>query len=170
MNIDITCIKDGFHGDTSRTFYVGEVSESTKSVVQCAYQAMLKGISQVRRGGTTGDIGFAIDKYVTRKGFYPVQEIGGHGIGRGFHEEPFVPSVGKKGKGVVLKAGQCITIEPMVNETSCAIKEFPIANSEIKYYETGDRSLSAQFEHTVLVTNEGYEILTTPPADFIVGY
>ena len=172
VNVDITCIKDGFHGDTSRTFYVGEVSERAQAVTHCAYEAMCKGIEQVRAGLTTGDIGFAINKHVTRRGFYPVQEIGGHGIGRNFHEDPFVPSFGKKGHGDILQTNSCITVEPMVNETAVAIKELEITDSEIKYYETSDRSLSAQFEHTVLVREEGKscEILTQPEEAFEVGY
>lgn len=170
VNIDVTCIKEGFHGDTSRTFYVGEVSEKAKAVTECAYEAMMKGIGQVKAGHTTGDIGFAINKWVTRKGFHPVLEIGGHGIGRSFHEEPFVPSYGKKGKGMVLKTHCCITVEPMVNETKAPIKEFDIPDSEIKYYETSDKTLSAQFEHTLLIQEEGYEILTLPETSFEVGY
>ena len=170
VNIDITCIKDGFHGDTSRTFYVGEVSEQAKSLTECTFQAMLKGIEKIKEGATTGDIGFAINKQATRKGFYPVEEIGGHGIGRNFHEEPFVPSVGKKRHGEVLKAGCCITVEPMINETPAPLKEFAIPGSEIKYYETSDKSLSAQFEHTVLITKEGAEILTLPEKSFKTGY
>jgi len=170
VNIDVTCIKDEFHGDTSRTFYVGDVSKEAKIITQCAYEAMLKGIAEVKAGKTTGDIGFAINKYITRKGFYPVQDIGGHGIGRNFHEDPFVPSFGKKGKGVVLKENACITVEPMVNQTGADIKEFDIANSEIKYYETTDKSLSAQFEHTILITKEGHEVLTHPEEDFEIGY
>ena len=170
INIDVTCIKDGFHGDTSRTFYVGEVSERAKTVTECAYEAMVRGIEQVKADNTTGDIGFAINKYVVRKGFYPVLEIGGHGVGKNFHEEPFVPSYGKKGRGDVLHAHTCITVEPMVNETGAPIKEFDIPNSEIKYYETSDLVLSAQFEHTVLITEEGCEILTIPETEFEVGY
>lgn len=170
VNIDVTCIKEGFHGDTSRTFYVGEVSQKAKRITECAYQAMLKGIEQVKAGNTTGDIGFAINKYVIRKGFYPVLEIGGHGIGKNFHEDPFVPSKGKKGKGVVLRTGCCITVEPMINETSAPIKEFDIPGSEIKYYETADQTLSAQFEHTVLIQEDGCEILTLPSEDFMIGY
>ena len=170
VNIDITCVKEGFHGDTSRTFYVGEVSQKAKAVTECAYHAMMKGIERVRAGNTTGDIGFAISKYVVRKGFFPVEEIGGHGVGRNFHEEPFVPSVGKKGKGVALRAGRCLTVEPMVNETSAGVKEFDISGSEIKYYETSDGTLSAQFEHTVLIQEEGCEILTLPEEPFKIGH
>lgn len=160
INVDVTCILDGFYGDTSRMFYVGQVSEKAKSICQVAEEAMWKGIEEVRAGATTGDIGFAINKLVTRKGFFPVQDIGGHGIGSVFHTDPFVPAIGKKGKGPKLIAGCCITVEPMINETSAPLKEFDIEGSTIKYYETGDGSLSAQFEHTVLITPTGYEIMT----------
>ena len=170
INIDVTCIKEGFHGDTSRTFYVGHVPTKAKTITECAYEAMMKGIEQVKAGHTTGDIGFAINKYITRKGFFPVKEIGGHGIGKHFHTDPFVPSVGKKGKGLPLIPNTCITVEPMINETSAPIKEFSISNSEIKYYETSDKTLSAQFEHTVLITEDGCEILTLPEKEFTVGY
>ena len=160
VNVDVTCILDGFYGDTSRMFYVGEVSERARLICEAAEKAMWKGIEQVRAGATTGDIGFAINKFVTRRGYYPVREIGGHGIGKVFHTDPFVPAVGKKGKGPRLIAGSCITVEPMINETSAPLKEFDIEGSTIKYYETGDKTLSAQYEHTVLVTPEGFEIMT----------
>lgn len=162
INIDITHKKDGFFGDCSATFLVGEVSQRAKDITQAALEARDVGIEMVRPGATTGDIGFAIDKYVTRKGYSTVKEIGGHGIGRKFHDEPFVPSYGKKGRGDVLVPWQCITVEPMVNEGSAAIKEIDIPNSTIKYYETIDGKLSAQFEHTLLVTDTGFEILTVP--------
>ncbi len=160
VNVDITCLLDGYHGDTSRTIMVGNVSERAKAITECAYEAMMKGIEEIKPGARTGDIGFAIDKFVTRKGYYTVKEIGGHGIGKKFHDEPFVPSFGKKGRGDLLIPGRCITVEPMLNETSEEIVEFDIPNSTIKYYETIDKSLSAQFEHTVLITDTGYEILT----------
>lgn len=160
INVDVTSIVDGFHGDTSATFFVGEVSEAAKAVTDCALKAMHKGIEAIRPHGTTGDIGFAINKFVTKKGFYPVREIGGHGIGRKFHGDPFVPSYGKKGRGDRLIPWTCITVEPMVNETAAAIKELSIPGSTIKYYETSDGTLSAQFEHTVLITDRGYEVLT----------
>ena len=99
VNVDVTCIKEGFYGDTSKTFYVGEVSEPAKVLTVCAFEAMNKGIEAIRPNGTTGDIGFAIEKYVVRKGFFPVKEIGGHGIGRKFHDDPFVPSFWKKRTG-----------------------------------------------------------------------
>lgn len=160
INIDVTCIKNGFHGDTSRTFFVGQVSDAAKRISEVAEQAMMKGIEQVHPKNTVGDIGFAIEKFVTRKGYYVVHELGGHGVGRQFHEEPFVPSFGKRGKGPHLFPGLTITVEPMINETSAPVREHDIPGSEIKWYETSDSSLSAQFEHTVLVTDTGYQILT----------
>jgi methionyl aminopeptidase len=160
INIDVTCIKDGFYGDTSRTFFVGEVSEAAKKITDVAYQAMLKGIQEVGPFVSTGDIGFEINKYVTKQGFHVVREIGGHGIGKIFHADPFVPSYGKKGRGPKLMPWCCITVEPMINETDAPIEEFAIPGSEIKYYLAADRCLSAQFEHTVLVTDTGHEIMT----------
>ena len=160
INLDITSFKYGFHGDTSATFFVGDVSEEAKRVTECAKAAMEKGIEAVGPGATTGDIGFAINKYVTKHGFYAVREIGGHGIGRVFHEDPFVPSFGKKGRGEPLRTWGTITVEPMVNLTAAAIVEHDIPDSAIKWYTTADRTLSAQFEHTVLITDTGYEILT----------
>ena len=162
INIDITSFKYGFHGDTSATFFVGEVSERAKEITEVAEKAMHKGISMIRPKGTVGDIGFAVNKFVTRQGYFAVKEIGGHGIGREFHEEPFVPSFGKKGKGAILEPWGTITVEPMINENGLAYTEFDIPNSTIKYYETVDKTLSAQFEHTVLITDSGYEILTLP--------
>ena len=163
INIDVTCEKDGFYGDTSQTFIIGEVSSSVKKLVDSAYECMMKGIEVIKPLGHVGDIGFAIQKHATRKGFYPVKNIGGHGIGKVFHEDPFIPSYGKKGKGDTLKPGACITVEPMLNKTAADILEFDIPNSEIKYYHTADKCFSAQFEHTVLISEDlGYEILTLP--------
>lgn len=160
VNIDVTSYKNGFHGDTSATFLVGEVSERAKTLTDVAFEAMHKGIEAIEPNGTTGDIGFAVERFVTRKGFWVVKEIGGHGIGRNFHEDPFIPSFGKKGKGDRLKMWGTFTVEPMVNETGVPYVEVAIPNSTVKYYRTGDGSLSAQFEHTVLVTDKGYQILT----------
>jgi methionyl aminopeptidase len=160
INIDVTSEKDGFFGDCSATFFVGTVSDKAKDLVEVAREARDKGIEAVRPKGTTGDIGFVIDKFVTRRGYTTVKEIGGHGIGKKFHDEPFVPSYGKKGRGEILVPWQCITVEPMVNEGRAEFKEVDIPGSSIKYYETIDGKLSAQFEHTVLVTDTGYEILT----------
>lgn len=160
VNLDVTILLDGFHGDTSATFMIGDVSSSAKRLVECAQEAMLRGIEEVRPFATTGDIGFAVNKFVSKRGYTTVKEIGGHGIGRKFHDEPFVPSYGKKGRGPKLKPWCCITVEPMVNETNARIVELPIHGSSIKYYETADKSLSAQFEHTVLITDKGHEVLT----------
>ncbi len=160
VNLDVTCLKNGFHGDTSATFFVGQVSERARKITECAHTAMMMGIEAIEAHGTTGDIGFAINKFVTKQGFYVVRDIGGHGIGRKFHEDPFVPSYGKKGRGDKLFPGGTITVEPMVNETSVDIVEHSIPNSTVKWYSTGDRTLSAQFEHTVLITESGPVILT----------
>lgn len=163
INLDVTTYLGGFHGDTSATFYVGEVSERVRKVTDCAREAMMRGIEAITPLGFTGDIGFATNKHVTRQGFYVVRDIGGHGIGRKFHTDPFVPAFGKKGKGEVLKPFHCITVEPMVNETDAQLIELSIPKSDIKVYRTGDKTLSAQFEHTVLITDKGYEILTVAP-------
>lgn len=160
INIDVTTILNGFFGDTSATFFVGEVSDLAKDITDCAEKAMWKGIDEVRPFATTGDIGFAINKFVTKRGYYVVKEIGGHGVGRQFHDEPFVPSHGKKGRGDKLRPWSCITVEPMINQTHVPLVERIIPNSTIRYYETGDGTLSAQFEHTVLVTDTGHEVLT----------
>lgn len=164
VNVDVTCIKEGFYGDTSKTFYVGEVSDEAKALTECAFEAMRRGIEAIKPYGRTGDIGFAVEKYAVRKGFFPVREIGGHGIGRKFHDDPFVPSFGKKGRGDILQPWSCITVEPMLNQNSSAIREFSIPNSSVKYYHTVDEALSAQFEHTILITDGqngvNYEILT----------
>lgn len=162
INVDVTSLLEGFHGDTSATFMVGKVSEKARNITEAAYECMMKGIEAITPMGTTGDIGFAIDKYASRKGYTTVKEIGGHGIGRIFHDEPFVPSFGKKGKGQVLVPWRCFTVEPMINETPAPLKEHDVPNSSIKWYTTGDGTLSAQFEHTVLVTDTGYDILTVP--------
>lgn len=160
INIDVTVIKDGFYGDTSATFFVGNVSEKAKQITEIAKRSMEIGIEAITPFGTTGDIGFAINKFATKSGYHTVKEIGGHGIGRGFHEDPFVPSFGKKGRGDRLKPGLCITVEPMINETAAALDEHDIPNSTIKWYTTADKTLSAQFEHTVYVSESGPVILT----------
>lgn len=160
LNIDVTVKKAGFFGDTSKTVKVGTVSEAASNLVIAAYEAMMTGINAITPGGWTGDIGFETNKYVTRKGYTTVKEIGGHGIGRVFHSEPFVPAFGKKGKGERLVPWTCFTVEPMVNEGTEEFVEHTIPGSTIKYYSTSDGKLSAQFEHTILLTDSGYEILT----------
>lgn len=162
VNVDITHKLDGFFGDTSKTFLIGNVSDHAKKIVDVAKRAMEVGIEAITPNGYTGDIGFEINKFATRNGCSTVKEIGGHGIGRVFHTEPFVPSFGKKGKGERLVPFHCFTVEPMVNLGTDQIIEFPIEGSSHHYYKTKDKQLSAQFEHTILVTDKGYEILTVP--------
>lgn len=163
LNLDVTVQKDGFFGDTSKTFMVGTVSAAAQRLVETAHEAMMVGIRAITPQGWTGDIGFETNKYVTRQGYSTVKEIGGHGIGRVFHAEPFVPAFGKKGKGEKLRPWTCFTVEPMVNEGTEDFIEKSIEGSSIKYYETTDGKLSAQFEHTILLTDTGYEILTLEP-------
>ncbi|MBC7741992.1 MAG: type I methionyl aminopeptidase [Bdellovibrionaceae bacterium] len=160
LNLDVTVKKDGFFGDNSKTIMIGEVSDQAKDVVKTAYEAMMIGIESITPKGWTGDIGFETNKFVTRKGYTTIKEIGGHGIGRVFHSEPFVPAFGKKGKGEKLRPFTCFTVEPMINEGTEDFIEKSIHGSSIKYYETADGKLSAQFEHTILLTDTGYEILT----------
>ncbi len=160
INVDVTAKFDGFFGDTSRMFLVGNVSQRGREICEAALMARDKGIEAITPNGFTGDIGFEIHKFATRKGYSTVKEIGGHGVGRKFHEEPFVPSFGKRGKGDRLVPFHCITVEPMLNEGTEEVVEFNIPGSSIKYYHTADGLLSAQYEHTVLVTDTGYEILT----------
>jgi methionyl aminopeptidase len=160
INIDVTLKKDGYFGDTSATFFVGEVSETARKVTAAAKEGMLAGIEQVKAGNRTEDIGYATHKIVTKHGFHTVKSIGGHGIGDQFHKDPFVPAFGKKGRGELLRANTCITVEPMVNETSDDYDDFSIPNSSIGYYKTIDGTYSAQFEHTILITKSGHEILT----------
>ena len=156
VNIDITVIKDGYHGDTSKMFCLGEPSILARRLVQVTHEALWVGLNQVRPGATLGDIGHAIQTHVERHRFSVVEEYCGHGIGRDFHEEPQVLHYGKRGQGLVLRPGMCFTIEPMVNAGKRYIKLLPDGWTVV----TKDRSLSAQWEHTVLVTPEGREVLT----------
>ena len=156
VNIDVTVIKDGFHGDTSKMFFVGEPSILARRLVKITQQAMRLGIARVRPGATLGDIGHAIQQYVEAQDCSVVREYCGHGIGQEFHEEPQVLHYGKPGEGLVLEPGMCFTIEPMVNAGKRFIKLLPDGWTVV----TKDRSLSAQWEHTILVTPQGHEILT----------
>jgi methionyl aminopeptidase len=156
VNIDITVIKDGYHGDTSKMFCIGEPSILARRLVKVTQQALRLGIAQVRPGATLGDVGHAIQRFVEAQGCSVVREYCGHGIGREFHEEPQVLHYGKPGEGLVLEAGMCFTIEPMVNAGKRFIKLLPDGWTVV----TKDRSLSAQWEHTILVTPEGHEVLT----------
>ena len=156
VNIDITVIKDGYHGDTSRMFYVGEVSTQAKRLCEITYQAMWLGISKVKPGATLGDIGHAIQTFAEKSGYSVVREFCGHGIGKGFHEDPQVLHYGKAGTGLKLQAGMMFTIEPMINAGKRDIKQMPDGWTIV----TKDRSLSAQWEHTILVTESGFEVMT----------
>lgn len=156
LNIDITVIKDGFHGDTSKMFLVGEASPFARRLVDVTQQAMWKGIEQVRPGVTLGDIGHAIESFVHEQHFSVVQEYCGHGIGRGFHEDPQILHYGRPGTGMALQEGMTFTVEPMVNAGKRHVKLLGDGWTVV----TKDRKLSAQWEHTVLCTTDGYEVLT----------
>ncbi len=161
LNIDITVIKDGYHGDTSRMFCVGEPTVIGRRVCDVAHEALFRGIAVVRPGATLGDIGHAIQVYAEGERCSIVREYCGHGIGKDFHEEPQVLHYGRQGEGVALKAGMIFTIEPMVNAGKRHVKLLPDDWTVV----TKDRSLSAQWEHTVLVTESGSELLTLSPAE-----
>jgi len=156
VNIDITVIKNDYHGDTSKMFCVGEVNQHAKRLVKVTRESMFLGIEQVRPGVTLGDIGSAIQKHAEANRYSVVREFCGHGIGKNFHEEPQVLHYGKPGEGVVLEAGMILTIEPMLNLGKRHVKVLADGWTAV----TKDRSLSAQWEHTILVTENGYEILT----------
>ena len=156
VNIDITVIKDEYHGDTSKMFCIGEVSQHAKRLVQITEEAMYLGIKQVKAGATLGDIGHAIQTHAESNRYSVVRVFCGHGIGKNFHEEPQVLHYGKPGDGIELDAGMIITIEPMINIGKKDVKVLGDGWTAV----TKDRSLSAQFEHTILVTPTGYEILT----------
>ncbi len=156
VNLDITTIKNRYHGDTSRMFYVGEPSIQAKRLCEATYNAMWRGIRMVKPGNTLGDIGHAIQSYVESLGYSVVREFCGHGIGDVFHEEPQVLHYGKPGTGMKLDAGMIFTIEPMVNAGKAGIRQLADGWTIV----TKDHSLSAQWEHTILVTESGYEVLT----------
>ncbi|ACL72244.1 methionine aminopeptidase [Thioalkalivibrio sulfidiphilus HL-EbGr7] len=156
LNIDITVIKDGYHGDTSRMFFIGKPSVSAKRVVDVAHKALWLGIEQVRPGARLGDIGHAIQSYVEAQHCSVVREYCGHGIGKVFHEDPQVLHYGEPGKGLELKPGMTFTIEPMVNVGKRHTRLLADGWTVV----TKDHSLSAQWEHTILVTENGYEVLT----------
>ena len=156
VNVDVTALKDGWHGDTSRMFKIGEVSIKAEKLVNTTYEAMMKAIKIIKEGIHLGDIGYIIQSHVEAQGFSVVQDFCGHGIGKAFHQEPNVLHYGKKGTGEKIKAGMIFTIEPMIN----------LGNYETKTLNDGwtavtkDKSLSAQFEHTIGVTKDGCEIFT----------
>ena len=178
VNCDITVIKDGWHGDTSRMFVVGEGSIAAKRLCQLTYEAMWKGIVKVRPGARLGDIGHAIQSFAEHAGFSVVREFCGHGVGARFHEEPQVLHYGRPGTLETLVPGMIFTVEPMINAGKRDIKEDRKGNRPYDGWTivTRDRSLSAQWEHTVLVTETGYEVLTVsagsppPPAFATAGF
>ena len=165
VNVDVTVIKDGYHGDTSRMFYVGAPSIQAKRLCEVTYEAMWKGIRAIKPGAHLGDLGSVIQKHAEGHGYSIVREFCGHGIGRNFHEEPQVLHYGRPGTGLRLLPGMIFTVEPMVNAGRPGIRCLADGWTIV----TADHSLSAQWEHTVLVTNDGYEVLTqsagtpTPP-------
>ncbi|MGZ8994343.1 MAG: type I methionyl aminopeptidase [Burkholderiaceae bacterium] len=156
LNIDVTVIKDGFHGDTSRMYFVGEPSIAARRLSDVTFDSMWLGIAQVRPGATIGDIGHAIQVHAEKNGYSVVREFCGHGIGRKFHEEPQILHYGKPGTLELLTPGMIFTVEPMINAGRREIKELADGWTIV----TKDHSLSAQWEHTVLVTESGFEVMT----------
>jgi len=156
VNIDVTAIVNGWHGDTSRMFFVGDVSVKCKNLISATYNSMMEAISIIKKGIYLGDIGETIQTYVEKKGFSVVKDFCGHGIGKTFHEPPNVLHYGKKGDGIKLQSGMIFTVEPMINEGKYNTKLLKDGWTAV----TKDKSLSAQFEHTVGVTDDGFEIFT----------
>jgi methionyl aminopeptidase len=162
VNIDVTLVLDGWHGDSSRMYLVGEVPRRAARLVEVTYEAMMRGIAAIRPGGTTGDIGHAIQSYAEAERCSVVRDFCGHGLGRLFHDEPNILHYGRRGEGVPLKPGMFFTVEPMINLGRPHVKVLGDGWTAV----TRDRSLSAQFEHTVAVTQSGVEIFTLSPKGF----
>ncbi len=160
VNIDVTLIVDGWHGDTSRMYPVGVVTRRAERLMQVTYESLLKGIAQVKPGNTTGDIGAAIQTFAEGERCSVVRDFCGHGLGRVFHDRPNILHYGENGEGSVLEPGMFFTIEPMINLGKAHVKILPDGWTAV----TRDRELSAQFEHTVGVTEKGCEIFTSSPA------
>lgn len=156
INVDVTVIKDGYHGDTSKMFFVGAPGVLAKRLTMVTQECLYRGIAQVRPGAKLGDIGYAIEQHAQKHGFSVVRDYCGHGIGRVFHEDPQVLHYGKSGTGATLQAGMTFTIEPMINAGKYPVKLLPDGWTVV----TKDHSLSAQWEHTLLVTDDGVEVLT----------
>lgn len=159
VNCDVTVIKDGWHGDTSRMFVAGKPSVLAKRLMDTTYEAMMRGIEAVRPGATLGDIGYAIQKHAESAGFSVVREYCGHGIGKVYHDAPQILHYGKPGTGMTLEKGMTFTVEPMINAGKAATRQLPDGWTVV----TKDHSLSAQWEHTIAVTDDGFEILTPWP-------
>lgn len=164
VNIDITVIKDGYHGDTSKMFYIGEPSILARRITEASYECLRLGIEMVKPGKRLGDIGHVIQSYAEGLGFSVVREYCGHGIGSEFHEEPQVVHYGTPNTGEELRPGMIFTIEPMINVGKRHVKVLPDQWTVV----TKDRSLSAQWEHTILVTANGHEILTLRPEETLI--
>ena len=159
VNIDVTVIKDGWHGDTSRMYFAGTPSVLAKRLVDTTHEAMMLGIRQIRPGATLGDIGHAIQQHAEKAGFSIVKDYCGHGIGRIYHEDPQVLHYGKPGAGMKIEKGMVFTVEPMINAGKPHARVLPDGWTVV----TKDHSLSAQWEHTIAVTDDGFEILTQWP-------
>ena len=159
VNVDVTLILNGWHGDSSRMYAIGEIPRRAERLIDVTYEAMMRGIAAVRPGGTTGDIGAAIQSYVEPQHMSVVRDFCGHGLGRLFHDEPNIVHVGRPAEGLVLKPGMLFTIEPMINLGRPHVKVLSDGWTAV----TRDRSLSAQFEHTVGVTETGVEVFTRSP-------
>src|SRR5678815_3506395 len=160
INIDVTLILDGWHGDSSRMYPVGNIPRKAERLIEVTYEAMMRGIAAVKPGRTTGDIGAAILSFVEPQHMSVVRDFCGHGLGRLFHDEPNIVHIGRPGEGIVLKPGMLFTIEPMINLGRAHVKVLSDGWTAV----TRDRSLSAQFEHTVGVTSDGCEVFTFSPA------
>lgn len=159
INIDVTPLLDGYHGDTSRTFFVGEPSPVARKLVEVTEECLWRGIRAVKPGAKVGDIGAAIQEYAEAQGFSVVRSFVGHGVGRIFHTEPQIPHYGTRGRGKKLRPGMVFTIEPMINEGTWEVETLADQWTAV----TQDRKLSAQFEHTIAVTQDGVEVLTMLP-------
>jgi methionyl aminopeptidase len=159
VNVDVTLILDGWHGDSSRMYAVGTIPRRAERLIEVTHEAMMRGISVIRPGATTGDIGAAIQSYVEAQHMSVVRDFCGHGLGRLFHDEPNIVHVGRAGEGVVLRPGMFFTVEPMINLGRPHVKVLSDGWTAV----TRDRSLSAQFEHTIAVTEAGFEIFTLSP-------
>ncbi|MEZ5889903.1 MAG: type I methionyl aminopeptidase [Xanthobacteraceae bacterium] len=159
VNIDVTLIVDGWHGDSSRMYAVGPIPRRAERLIDVTFDAMMRGIAAIRPGGTAGDIGAAIEDFVEKHNMSVVRDFCGHGVGRLFHDEPNIVHVGRPGEGIVLKPGMLFTVEPMINLGRSHVKVLSDGWTAV----TRDRSLSAQFEHTVGVTPTGVEVFTLSP-------
>jgi methionyl aminopeptidase len=162
VNVDVTLILDGWHGDSSRMYTIGQIPRRAERLIEVTYEAMMRGIAAVKPGGTTGDIGAAIQTYVEAQHMSVVRDFCGHGLGQLFHDEPNIVHVGRPGEGLVLKPGMFFTIEPMINLGRPHVKVLADGWTAV----TRDRSLSAQFEHTIGVTQSGAEVFTFSPRKF----